>query len=328
MLKKAFDIFNKISKNAQINRYAFTIVELLIVVVVIGVLATITIVSYTGINKRAVVASISSDLDNASRQLKLFQVDFGYFPDTISTDCISQPDSSTNKCLKNSGTNIFSYYRADNNYIPQTFTLRSNNNSIEYAVNNNGSIVENNQTTAYISCLDIFNNGKSIGDGFYTIKPESITTNVFCDMTNGGWTRLNSDISASSTAYDEDDRIVTPNIPGGCATPGCAFTVDSISVPHTHTKTIIVRSTSIVQCPSIEGSSTSNTYFENNKWISRGTCVWNDGVFANGTSRDMANLKQIWKLEGAKSSTNEIKFTSRCSGSDDNGIIKATNWVR
>ncbi|HZJ34804.1 MAG TPA: prepilin-type N-terminal cleavage/methylation domain-containing protein, partial [Candidatus Angelobacter sp.] len=52
----------------------FTIVELLVVIVVIGILAAITIVSYTGISQKAKEASLQSDLDNASKQIKLFQV--------------------------------------------------------------------------------------------------------------------------------------------------------------------------------------------------------------------------------------------------------------
>ena len=52
----------------------FTIVELLVVIVVIGVLATITIVSYTGITQRAIISSLQSDLTNNSNQLKMFQI--------------------------------------------------------------------------------------------------------------------------------------------------------------------------------------------------------------------------------------------------------------
>ncbi|PIQ71162.1 hypothetical protein COV88_01465 [Candidatus Saccharibacteria bacterium CG11_big_fil_rev_8_21_14_0_20_41_19] len=45
----------------------FTIVELLVVIVVIGILAAITIVSYTGITQKAIIASLTSDLDGSSR---------------------------------------------------------------------------------------------------------------------------------------------------------------------------------------------------------------------------------------------------------------------
>jgi prepilin-type N-terminal cleavage/methylation domain-containing protein len=53
---------------------AFTIVELLIVIVVIGILAAITIVAYNGIQNRAKMASVQSDLTNGAKSLELSRV--------------------------------------------------------------------------------------------------------------------------------------------------------------------------------------------------------------------------------------------------------------
>jgi prepilin-type N-terminal cleavage/methylation domain-containing protein len=61
----------------------FTIVELLVVIVIIGILAAITIVSYTGISQRAIVSSLQSDLTNAANQLKLDQVTSSSYPATL-----------------------------------------------------------------------------------------------------------------------------------------------------------------------------------------------------------------------------------------------------
>ena len=52
----------------------FTIVELLVVIVVIGILVSISLISYSGIQNRAVAASMFSDLNSASTQLKIDQV--------------------------------------------------------------------------------------------------------------------------------------------------------------------------------------------------------------------------------------------------------------
>ncbi|MEI6850721.1 MAG: prepilin-type N-terminal cleavage/methylation domain-containing protein, partial [Candidatus Saccharibacteria bacterium] len=57
---------------------AFTIVELLVVIVVIGILAAITIISYNGISKKATEASLQSDLSGASRQIEMYKTDNGY----------------------------------------------------------------------------------------------------------------------------------------------------------------------------------------------------------------------------------------------------------
>ena len=111
----------------------FTIVELLIVIVVIGVLAAITIVSYTGINNRAIVASLQSDLANASQQLKLYQVDNGAYPNAV-TDCPSPSAGSI--CLATSGGNILSSYSVNNDSNPQTFSLVVSKNSFIYKATN------------------------------------------------------------------------------------------------------------------------------------------------------------------------------------------------
>ena len=50
-------------------RCAFTIVELLIVMVIISILAIIFIVSYGNIANKATIAMLKSDLSSASKQL-------------------------------------------------------------------------------------------------------------------------------------------------------------------------------------------------------------------------------------------------------------------
>src|SRR5680860_458789 len=87
----------------------FTIVELLVVIVVIGILAAITIVSYSGISQKATVVSLISDLDNASKQLKLYQVEYSSFPTTLTSNCPTAPINDTKYCLKPSSGNTYTY---------------------------------------------------------------------------------------------------------------------------------------------------------------------------------------------------------------------------
>lgn len=108
----------------------FTIVELLVVIVVIGILAAITIVAYTGISQKAVSASLQSDLDNASKQLKLFQVENSAYPITINCTI---PDSSINKCVKKSNNGTYTYY-ANNSTDPQSFYLTETIGSTTYGI--------------------------------------------------------------------------------------------------------------------------------------------------------------------------------------------------
>ena len=63
----------------------FTIVELLVVIVVIGILAAITMVSYTGVTAKANTASAISTAGNLSNKLEVYNVDSGIntYPATL-----------------------------------------------------------------------------------------------------------------------------------------------------------------------------------------------------------------------------------------------------
>lgn len=62
----------------------FTIVELLIVIVVIGILAAITIVAYSGIQNRANDSVVASDLSTARKKLELANIELGHYPQSLS----------------------------------------------------------------------------------------------------------------------------------------------------------------------------------------------------------------------------------------------------
>jgi len=120
---------------ASKNNHAFTIVELLVVIVVIGILAAISIVAYTGISQKAVISSLQSDLSSASKQLKLFYTDNAHYPLTISTNCSSVSDSDTNKCLGHSPGNTYTYTPGSGTN-PTTYILSATSNGLNYAITN------------------------------------------------------------------------------------------------------------------------------------------------------------------------------------------------
>lgn len=66
-------------------RSGFTIVELLIVIVVIGILAAITVVAYTGISERATYATMQSDFDTLQKALEAYKSTHEEYPN--SWDC-------------------------------------------------------------------------------------------------------------------------------------------------------------------------------------------------------------------------------------------------
>jgi len=119
----------------------FTIVELLVVIVVIGILAAITIISYTGISQKATVASLQSDLTNISNQLKLDQVINNNYPTTLS---LANGGAGIPACL---GTTTCQY-TVNNNASPQTFSLFATKNGIKYHITNDSKPILYNPVVA------------------------------------------------------------------------------------------------------------------------------------------------------------------------------------
>ncbi|MEO8691164.1 MAG: prepilin-type N-terminal cleavage/methylation domain-containing protein [Candidatus Saccharimonas sp.] len=68
--------------SAARTNQAFTIVELLIVIVIIAILATITVVAYKGIQDRAYSAKAASITDTYMNLFEMYQADNDSYPDT------------------------------------------------------------------------------------------------------------------------------------------------------------------------------------------------------------------------------------------------------
>jgi len=73
-------IAKRISPIALVVNRGFTIVELLIVIVVIGILAGITIVAYNGIQNRAYDAAVQNDILAISKKAGAFYATEGHYP--------------------------------------------------------------------------------------------------------------------------------------------------------------------------------------------------------------------------------------------------------
>lgn len=113
----------------------FTIVELLIVIVVIGILAAITIVAFRGVSDRATATALQSDLSNAAKVLKLYQTDYGVYPSSIDPTTYCPTPADTNYCLKASSGNSFVNYAVNNSTNPQTFTIDAfSSNGMQYFI--------------------------------------------------------------------------------------------------------------------------------------------------------------------------------------------------
>ena len=120
------------NSNLITKKSGFTIIELLVVVVIIGILTAITIVSYIGITGKAVVSTLQSDLTNAKGDILLYQAEKGVYPTNVN-DCPT-PSSTSNLCFKYSSGNNYYSYNVNNSSNPKTFTLAYKNGSIFYNV--------------------------------------------------------------------------------------------------------------------------------------------------------------------------------------------------
>lgn len=74
-------------------RQGFTIVELLIVIVVIGILATIVIVAFNGIQGRAKNTSIENTASNYRRALESYAALYGQYPTPGVSACLAPTDA-------------------------------------------------------------------------------------------------------------------------------------------------------------------------------------------------------------------------------------------
>lgn len=78
-------------------RSGFTIVELLVVIVIIGILAAITIVSYTGITQKAENSKTISAVDRYVTALTLYAANNGFYPSGPEYPCLN---NSNGKCAR------------------------------------------------------------------------------------------------------------------------------------------------------------------------------------------------------------------------------------
>jgi len=119
----------------------FTIIELLVVVVIIGILAAITIVSYRSLSARANEAAILSDLANAKKQFELYKIEHGFYPTGFgASNCLTgstNPTPDTKYCLKSSIGGAYGLVYSGSGGSDYILKLSKNDNA--YSVSDNTS---------------------------------------------------------------------------------------------------------------------------------------------------------------------------------------------
>lgn len=119
----------------QKRRDAFTIVELLIVIVVIAILTAISIVAFNGIQNRARGAAASSALSQASKKLALWQIESGT-NGASSADCsvfavqVGSTINPQNACLSTKEAISYEYRQG----TAGSYCITATNGNVSYKI--------------------------------------------------------------------------------------------------------------------------------------------------------------------------------------------------
>lgn len=210
--------------NGRSSRFksGFTIVELLVVIVVIGILAAITIVAYGGIQNRATIASLSSDLSNAAKILKLDQISNSAYPATLAA-------ANGGKGISASPNTTYQYVVNNNN--PKTFCVSATKSGQTYNIDQDSVLTAGN---CPVLRLDANNPASYPGSGLVwtdlsgNVNNGTLTGGVGYSSSNGG-----------SLSFDGVDDWVNGVTQPAIQTSPNVFTVTGIIYPDNLSSRII-----------------------------------------------------------------------------------------
>jgi len=185
---------------------AFTIVELLVVIIIIGILATVIIISFSTITSRSTIATLQNDLNSAKKQIMNFQVQnaSSNFPTSINTCPVT--DASTQLCIKPTGTNTFTY-TAYNLSDQQSFYLSASDSSNTYTYHTTDTTTVSDKLGVVANSLaynlDFANTSSYAGSGSATYD---LVSNTSGSLLNSSY--YSYDSATKSMNFTRDGSIV------------------------------------------------------------------------------------------------------------------------
>jgi len=182
-------------------RPGFTIVELLVVIVVIGILAALTIVAYSGIQSRATVANLSSSLSQTHKKLLAHQIENGSFPMTLTAANI------------NNSANTTYQYSVNNSLSPQTYCVTATSRNVSYRIDSTTTTIASGGCSGHaVNGVPFLTN--------YANNPalQTNTTNYNGTSVTGSVRVAIADLPGFSFAYQADTSISGSRINHGTST--------------------------------------------------------------------------------------------------------------
>jgi Tfp pilus assembly protein PilE len=175
---------------------AFTIVEILIVVVVITILVSITAIAYDGLTTRANQNAMQANLKQIAATLKIYKADNGSYPSTLAA-------LNANQTLYNDKTAVWAYTLTSDTYC---MSLGSTSTSLRYHYGSAVGKVEDGLCSNHTVAMLTNDGGGSGGSGGGTTTPAP-TVNF---PTRSGFTNV------SDATYAGDNTAVSiGSVPNG-----------------------------------------------------------------------------------------------------------------
>lgn len=171
--------------------FGFTIVELLVVIVVIAILATITVVAYNGIQQRSAQAAAQSGANQAAKKVQTYlSTENGMYPESLDVAGVS------------AGSITEFQYSVDNESVEKTYCITSTVRNYSYYIGYNQLAGEWRHTPTEGSCpgqIPANHSVQQLAAGYDFYCAVSLNKDAYCWGVNGAHLGINSSSGSTIT---------------------------------------------------------------------------------------------------------------------------------